>query len=117
MRRPPSYPDERYDPPKISEFIFDMHEEDAMKAWSNAARQALWSGALPSLASSAMLSACAEREKGAPLAPTNATSRWIFGDKAVRQHRASLRNTVTGYAIHHASSTLWALIHEKLFEP
>jgi hypothetical protein len=88
-----------------------------VKDWSTAARDALWSGAAASLASTLMLSLCGEREKRSPLAPTNVTSRWIWGRRAEHKHGASLRYTATGYAIHHAMSTLWALVYEKWVDP
>jgi hypothetical protein len=88
-----------------------------MKTWSEALRDALWSGAFASLASTAALSIAGLREKRSPLGPTNVISRWIWGDRAARHHEPSLRYTATGYAIHHASSTLWALVYEKWMEP
>jgi hypothetical protein len=88
-----------------------------LKNWSTAARDALVSGTAASLASTLVLSLCAEREKGMPLAPTNATSRWIWGDRAAHQRGPSLRYTAVGYAIHHVSASFWALVYERVFAP
>lgn len=116
MCRPPSYPYTRYDSRNISEFIILSRKEGALKTRSTAARDALWSGALASLISSAVLSLAAQREKRSPLAPTNASSRWIWGDRAARRHDASLRYTGLGYAIHHVSASFRALVYEKCLE-
>ena len=74
------------------------------------------SGAIGSLASTAALSAAGYREKGSPLGPINVISRWIWGDRTARHHEPSLRYTLTGYAIHHASATLWAIVYERFVE-
>lgn len=75
------------------------------------------SGTAASLASTFVLSLCAEREKGMPLAPTNASSRWIWGDRAAHQRRPSLRYTAVGHAIHHVSASFRALMYERCLAP
>lgn len=86
-----------------------------MKTWSEALRDAMLSGSIASLASTAVLSACGKRDARAPLAPTNAISHWLWGDRAMAQDDVSGRYTGIGYAIHHASSTFWAVFYEKWF--
>ena len=86
-----------------------------MNTWNKAARQALVSGAAASLLSAAVLAIAGKIENGAPAGPLNGPSQWIFGRKAAYQRRASLRHTVTGFLIHHASAMGWALLHERLF--
>lgn len=85
------------------------------KSWGDALRDGALTGALSSLTSTAALAACGQCEDGEPLAPTNAISHWLWGDRATRQNGASARYTLLGYAIHHASATLWAVVYEKLF--
>lgn len=38
----------------------------------------------------------------------NAVSHWLWGDRALRQHKPSWRYTLPGFAIHHLSSMFWA---------
>jgi len=85
------------------------------KSWPQALHDGLLSGSAAAIVSAAVLSACGEWEKGRPLAPINVISRWIWGDGAAAHHEMSVRHTLAGYAIHHASSTLWATVYEKLF--
>jgi hypothetical protein len=86
-----------------------------MKPWSTALRDGAASGSLASLASTAVLSERGRKENGTPYAPTNAISHWFWGERAARRDDPSTRYTLTGYAIHHASSIFWAVFYEKLF--
>lgn len=84
-----------------------------MEPWNIAWRRGLVGGAAASLLSSAALVALGRRESSA-YAPTNATSHWIWGERAFDQHRPSLRHTLPGYLIHHGCSVFWAVIFERL---
>jgi hypothetical protein len=86
-----------------------------MKSWAQALRDGAVSGGVGSALSTVVLTACGEREAGAPLAPTNAISHWVWGDRALAHHEASISHTLLGYAIHHGASTLWAVVYEKWF--
>ena len=86
-----------------------------MKAWRDALRDGAVTGSVASLLSTAVLAVRGERESGSRYAPTNAVSHWIWGDEAAKHNEADLSHTAAGYAIHHASSTLWAVVYEKLF--
>lgn len=86
-----------------------------MKTWPQAIRNALTSGSVASVVSSAVLAARGKREEDAPFGPTNATSHWLWGEEAARHDAPSARYTAIGYAIHHASATLWATFYEKWF--
>jgi len=86
------------------------------KTWRQALVQGCWSGAIGSLTSTAVLAAAGNEEKGTPLGPINVIARWFWGDRAAHHHEPSLRYTATGYAIHHASATLWAVVYEKFVE-
>ncbi|OGB27042.1 MAG: hypothetical protein A3I66_22480 [Burkholderiales bacterium RIFCSPLOWO2_02_FULL_57_36] len=86
-----------------------------MKTWPDAVRHGAISGSVASILSTAVLSRRGIQENGTPYAPTNAISHWIWGDRAVRQDHPSARYTLPGYAIHHASATLWAVLYEKWF--
>jgi hypothetical protein len=91
------------------------HEGKPMSDWKTAARDALVSGSMASVTSTAALMVCGEARLGRPFAPTNAVSHWFWGAPATRADRFSLRHTVVGYLTHHAASVFWALWHEKLF--
>ena len=73
---------------------------------------ALVSGAVASLASTAALSLNGRREIDDAAAPLNGPSQWIWGRSAPYQNGFSLRHTVLGYLIHHSASTFWAVFYE-----
>lgn len=78
-------------------------------------RDSTISGSVASVVSTALLAACGKLENGTPYAPTNATSHWIWGERAAHQDAPSLRYTAVGYATHHVSAILWAVLYEKWF--
>jgi hypothetical protein len=106
----------QYDPRPNSEFMSNSLMKASMKTWKQAWHDGLMSGAIGSLASTAALSVAGQQEIGSALGPINVISRWLWGDRTAHHHEPSLRYTVTGYAIHHASATLWAVVYEKLCE-
>lgn len=85
------------------------------KQWKHAARDAVLSGAVASVVSSLALARRGQVENDAPLGPTNAISHWVWGDEAARHDEASVRHTLLGYLIHHASATFWAAFYERFF--
>jgi len=86
-----------------------------MKTWPQAIRDGAVSGSVASITSTVALSARGQEETDSPYAPTNAISRWFWGDRAAMHDGPSARYTAVGYAIHHASSTLWAVVYERWF--
>ena len=85
-----------------------------MQNWTKTLERGLVSGATSSLLSTVALAIAGKKETGSALAPTNAVSHYVHGDKAARKGGASLRYTATGYLIHHASSTFWSIIFERV---
>ena len=85
-----------------------------METWKRAIWRGLASGCSASILSTAVLAAMGKRETGSLAAPTNAISHWIWGQKATMRDRPSLRYTLTGYLIHHASATFWAVLFERV---
>lgn len=69
-------------------------------------------GSIASVLSIMVASAFARRRTGSVTSASNATSHWVWGEPARRRHDVSLRHTLLGYAIHHASSIWWAGFHE-----
>jgi hypothetical protein len=86
-----------------------------MNEWKRAARQALISGTTASLLSTVVMALAGGMERRAPAGPLNGPSQWLFGRKAAHLRDFSLRHTVTGFLIHHAMATGWALLHERVF--
>ena len=78
--------------------------------------KALWSGSAGSLLSTLALAASGWRELGDPYAPLNGPSQWLFGRHAAFKDGASVKHTLSGYAIHHAMSVFWAFFFER-FRP
>ncbi len=85
--------------------------------WNRALRFGMTSGAVASLLSAAMLAALGKFENRAAAGPINGPSQWLWGRRAARRRAPSLRHTLAGYAIHHVTSSGWAIVHEKLFGP
>lgn len=78
-------------------------------------KQAALSGTLSSLLSVVMLAVRGKRDAGTAVGPLNAPSHWLFGEEALRADGLSWRHTLTGLAIHQASSMLWGLMYDQIF--
>lgn len=85
-----------------------------MQTWSEAARSGVTSGLLASALSSAALAARGRVEADSAVAPTNATSHWVWGERAALQDEPSVKYTVVGYLIHQAAGLLWATVYERV---
>jgi hypothetical protein len=72
-------------------------------------------GNLAGLASMAALAWRGRQETGSAVAPLNAPSHWLWGDRALRQDGPSWRYTALGVVIHQASAVMWGLIYERLW--
>jgi len=70
-------------------------------------------GSTASIVSTVVVAALARRRTGALSSGANATSHWLWGERAKRRHAPSARYTAVGYAIHHASSLLWAGVFDR----
>jgi hypothetical protein len=86
-----------------------------MSSWSDSLGRGIVSGTIASLTSTAMLTLCGWREGRRPAAPSNGPSQWIWGESAAYEKCPTVRETVVGYCVHHASSIFWAVLHEKVF--
>ncbi|MEO7493318.1 MAG: hypothetical protein ABIT83_06085 [Massilia sp.] len=91
--------------------------EKSQENWTSSLQRGAVSGATASLLSTAALAALGKAGTGSMFAPTNAVSHWIWGDKAAGHHEASLRYTLPGFIIHHASATFWAVLFERFMGP
>ncbi|HWI84114.1 hypothetical protein [Ramlibacter sp.] len=84
-----------------------------MSSWKQALREGAISGSVASVLSAAALALAGRRENGAPAAPVNAISHWLWDRQALRQDGPSVRHTLAGYLIHHAASVWWGTWHAK----
>jgi hypothetical protein len=78
-------------------------------------RRALISGTVSGLATAGIASLAGKRENDSYAAPLNATSHIVWGEEAVYHDRPSLKYTLTGFLLNHASTIFWASFYEKLF--
>jgi hypothetical protein len=76
---------------------------------------AVVSGSSASLASAATLMACSKLHEGSAAGGLNGPSQWLWGEAEACTRDATLRHTAAGYAIHHATSIFWAVLHESVF--
>lgn len=79
------------------------------------ARDALVSGSAASVASAAALMACSKLHEGSAAGGLNGPSQWLWGEAEAYTREATLRHTAVGYAIHHATSVFWGVMHESIF--
>ena len=73
----------------------------------------LLTGNLAGLASMAALAWQGRWENGSAVAPLNAPSHWLWGDRALRQDGPSWRYTAHGLLIHQASAVMWGVLYER----
>lgn len=81
--------------------------------WGKTFHKAAVSGSVASILSTISLAILGKSELDKTAAPVNGPSQWIWGRHAPFKNRFSWQYTVVGYAIHHAASIFWAILHEK----
>jgi len=86
-----------------------------MRDPESAVRAALFPGTVAAVLSSAVLTACGWIENRRALAPHNGPSQWVYGVAAGYRRKPTLRHTLPGFCIHHASSIWWALVQQVIF--
>lgn len=86
-----------------------------MRTSSNGSFDALISGTIVGIATALAAAACGKAERSGAVAPLNAVSHITWGDRAARQHDASLKYTGTGFVLNHAAAVLWASLYERWF--
>jgi hypothetical protein len=90
-------------------------KEAIMEKTPGVFRRALTSGTVSGIATAIVAALAGKREDGSYAAPLNATSHVLWGDKAAHKDNASLKYTLTGFLLNHASAIFWALFYEKWF--
>ncbi len=76
--------------------------------------RALVSGSIAAAAVSLVVAVAGRRATGSSAAPLNATSHFLWGERAAREDGASLKYTATGFAANYGASVFWALFYEAL---
>ena len=84
-----------------------------MHEWRQAFVEGVRSGSAASALSTLALIALAKHQTGHAAAATNATSQWLWGERALHQDDPSWKHTATGLLIHHAASIFWATLHAR----
>jgi hypothetical protein len=81
----------------------------------SALRTGLIAGAGASVLSTAALMLAGRHETGSAVAPTNATSHWLWGKESLSADRATLRHTGVGYLTHHLAAIFWATLYAWVY--
>jgi hypothetical protein len=92
-----------------------MQSRDQLQRVGDAARRALFSGSTASICSAVALSVCSRIDEGSFAGGLNGPSQWLWGEAEAYTREASVRHTVVGYGIHHATSLFWATLYERTF--
>ncbi len=86
-----------------------------MQTMPTSLKQAVTSGTVAGLATALAAGLAGRRETGSYAAPLNATSHIVWGDQAAMRNAPSLKYTLTGFMLNHASAIFWAAIHQRFF--
>ena len=78
------------------------------------ASRAFVSGTLAAAAVTLAASLAARRATGSSAAALNATSHFLWGERAAREDTYSVKYTATGFAANYGASIFWALFYEML---
>jgi hypothetical protein len=92
-----------------------MQSQDQLQRLGDAARRALVSGTSASICSAVALSVCSRIDEGSFAGGLNGPSQWLWGEAEAYTREASVRHTVVGYGIHHATSVFWGTLYERTF--
>jgi hypothetical protein len=76
--------------------------------------RALVSGTLAAAAVTVVASIASRRATGSYAAALNATSHFLWGDRAARKHAYSMKYTGVGLLANYGASVLWALCYEMM---
>jgi hypothetical protein len=72
-------------------------------------------GSGASVLSAVVLALCSKRDQNSFAGGLNGPSQWLWGEREAYTRRATLRHTLLGYLIHHATSTFWAALYAAVF--
>jgi hypothetical protein len=82
--------------------------------WRQAAREGLATGAIAGVMSAVAASAFGRRDSGSAVAPINAVSHWLWGDRAGEVRQADLPHTAVGAVTNVLAAMFWATLHARV---
>lgn len=85
-----------------------------MNEWRAAIRGGLLSGTLAGLGMAAGVAWCGKAVTGHSLAPVNAISHMVWGNRAAKADRFSFKYTATGLMLNQVACIFWAILFERL---
>lgn len=83
--------------------------------WKRSARSVASIAACSAVGTTVATALCGLVETGTAAAPLNAVSHIVWGDKATRRNRWSVKYTAVGIAVNAAAMVSWAAAHAVLF--
>lgn len=86
-----------------------------MKSWREAAKDAVVPGMMAGIATAATAAARGKADSGSAVAPINAASHVIWGDRAAAVETVTARHTGLGFLLSLGAGIFWAMVFEKLF--
>jgi hypothetical protein len=86
-----------------------------MRSWQQAVEKGVLPGILAGAATSIVAALRGRSDSGSALAPINAPSHVVWGDRAATVERATWRHTALGYLINTGAGVFWASVFQKLF--
>lgn len=84
-----------------------------MTPWRTALSSTPAPAALGAITSLTALAMRGRADTGSVLAPLNATSHIVWGDRAFEANGASWRHTAVGLALHAGSAIFWATLYQR----
>lgn len=82
--------------------------------YADFAKRALASGTLAAAAVTLVASLASRRASGSSAAALNATSHFLWGERAGAENAYSVKYTATGFIANYGASIFWALFYEAL---
>lgn len=86
-----------------------------MKTWNQALKDGAIIGVMAGVATAVTAAARGRKDSGSAVAPVNATSHVLWGDRAASVEKPTVRNTATGLLINIGAAVFWATMLEKFF--
>lgn len=86
-----------------------------MKTWRDSSMDSLVPAATGALAVLGAITAAGRRDSGSAIAPVNASSHALWGDRAAAVETFTARHTLPGLAFNVGATMWWALVFQKLF--
>jgi hypothetical protein len=78
-------------------------------------KNAMACGTGASMLSAAVLALYSKHDQNSFAGGMNGPSQWLWGEREAYTREASLKHTLVGYLIHHATSTFWAALYAAAF--